>query len=92
MVFLKLMHTESQVNHKTQPFWIKVVHLVANVQILARHAVGTIGLATSTTIHFDTVLKMKYSFPHWIFNFLLKIRIEIPNICCGVSGNLSEQE
>ena len=27
LVFLKLVHTESQVNHKTQPFWVKVVHL-----------------------------------------------------------------
>ena len=31
MVFLKLVHTESQVNHKTQPFWVKGVHLVPNV-------------------------------------------------------------
>ena len=42
MVFLKLVHTESQVNHKTQPFWVKVVHLVVpNVQTLAGHVVGT---------------------------------------------------
>ena len=44
MVFLKLVHTtravtntEYQVNHKTQPFWVKVVHLVPNVQTLAGH-------------------------------------------------------
>ena len=72
MVLLKLVHTEFQVNHKTQPFWVKVIHLVPNVQTLAGYAVGTIGLAPSTTLHFDTVLKTKYSFPHWIFNFLLK--------------------
>ena len=30
MVFLKLVHTEYQVNHKTQPFCVKVVHLVPN--------------------------------------------------------------
>ena len=44
------MHTEYQVNHKTQSFWIKVVHLVPNVQTLAGHAVGTIRLAATTTL------------------------------------------
>ena len=48
MVFLKLVHTESQVNYKTQRFWIKMVHLVSNVQTLAGHAVGTIHLAPKT--------------------------------------------
>ena len=48
MVFLKLVHMESQVNHKTQPFWVKVVHLVPNVQTLAGHAVVTIHLAPTT--------------------------------------------
>ena len=42
MVFLKLVHTEYQVNHKTQPFWVKVVHIVPNVQSLAGHAIDTI--------------------------------------------------
>ena len=42
MVFLKLVHAEYQVNHKTQSFWVKVVHLVPKVQTLAGHAVGTI--------------------------------------------------
>ena len=41
MVFLKLVHTQYQVNHKTQPFWVKVVHLVPNVHTLAGYAVGT---------------------------------------------------
>ena len=45
MVFFKLVHKESQVNHKTQPFWVEVVHLVPNLQILAGHAIGTIHLA-----------------------------------------------
>ena len=45
MLFLKLVHTKYQVNHKTQLFWVKVVHLVPNVQTLAGHAVGTIHLA-----------------------------------------------
>ena len=67
MVFLKLVHTESQVNHKTQPFWVKVVHLVPNVQTLAGYAVGTIRLAPTTTLHFNTIHKTKYLFPHWIF-------------------------
>ena len=60
MVFWNLVHTEYQVNHKTQPFWVKVVHLLPNVQTLARHAVSTIHLAPTTTLHFDTVLKTKY--------------------------------
>ena len=50
MVFLKLVHTETQVNHKTQPFWVKVVHLVPNVQTLPGHAVDTIHLAPTTTL------------------------------------------
>jgi hypothetical protein len=63
MVFLKL----AQVHHKRQPFWIKVVYLVPNVQTLAGHAVGTICLAPTTTLHFKTVHRTKYSFSHWIF-------------------------
>ena len=43
-------HTESQVNHKTQLFWVKVVHLVLNANTLAGHAVGTIRLAPTTTL------------------------------------------
>ena len=60
MVFLKLVHTEYQVNHKTQPFWVKGVHLVPNVQTLARHVVGAIRLAPTTTLHFNTVHKIIY--------------------------------
>ena len=76
MVFLKLVHTEYQVNHKTQPFWVKVVHLVPNVQSLAGHDVGAIHLATTTTLHLNQPLKTKYSVPYWIFYFLLKIRLK----------------
>ena len=64
MVFLKLVYTQYQVNHKTQPFWVKVVHLVPNVRTLAGHDIGAIRLAPTTTLHFDTVLKTKYSVPH----------------------------
>ena len=78
MVFLKLLHTEYQVNHKTQQFWVKVVHLVTNVQILAGHSVDTIRLPPTTTLHFDTLLKSKYSFPHKIF--FPKIRLEITDL------------
>ena len=67
MVFLKLVHTEYQVNHKSWLFWVKVVHLVPNVQTLAGQDIGAIRLAPTTTLHFDTVLKTKYSFRHWIF-------------------------
>ena len=48
---------------QNQLFWVKVVHLVPNVQILAGHAVGTIRLTPTTTFHYDTVLKTKYLFP-----------------------------
>ena len=57
-LFLKLVHTESQVNHKTQPFWVKVVHLVPIDHTLAGHVVGTIHLAPTTTLHLDTVIKI----------------------------------
>ena len=72
MVFLKLVHTEYQVNHKTQPFWVKVVHLVPNVQTLAGHAVGTIHLAPTTTLHFDTIQKQVFIPTMDFFDFLLK--------------------
>ena len=60
MVILKLLHTESQVNHKSQPFWIKRVHLVPNDHTQAWHVVGAIRLAPTTTLHFNTVHKTKY--------------------------------
>ena len=61
---------EHQVNHKIQSFQVKVVHLVPKVQTLARHAVGNIGLAPKTTLHFDIVHKTKYH-PHiGLFIFL----------------------
>ena len=76
---MKLVHRDYQVNHKTQKFWVKVVHLVPNVHTLAGHAIGTIDLALKATLHFDTIHKTKYLFPHWIF-FLTKIGLEITNI------------
>ena len=57
MVFLKLVHTEYQVNHKTQPFWVKVVHLVRNVQTLAGHAIGAICLVPTSFVIY-LVLRM----------------------------------
>ena len=59
MEFLKLVHTEYQVNHKTQLFWVTGV---PNVQTLAGHVVGAICLAPATTLHFDTVHNTKYLF------------------------------
>ena len=35
-------------------------------QTLAGHSIGAILLAPITTLHFDTVNKSKYLFPHWI--------------------------
>ena len=43
---------------------VKMVHLVPNVQTLAGHAIGTIHLTPTTTLHFDTVLNTKYLFLH----------------------------
>ena len=73
MVFLKLVHMESQVDHKTQPSWVKVVHLVPNVQTLAEHAVGTIHLAPS-------IWHQQVFIPALDFLFFAKIRLEITNI------------
>ena len=63
---------EHQVNHKIQSFQVKVVHLVPKVQTLAGHAVGNIGLAPKTTLHFDIVHKTKYSSSHWTFYLFIK--------------------
>ena len=42
---------ESQVNYKTQPFWVKVVHLVPNdhTVVLAGHIIVAIRLAPMAT-------------------------------------------
>ena len=45
MVFLKLVHTESQVNYKIQLFWVKVVHLVPNDHTQAGDDIVAIHLA-----------------------------------------------
>ena len=66
-----------QVNHKTQPDWVKVVHLVPNVQTLAGRDVGAIRLAPTTTLHFNQLLKTKYSVPHHILLFFSKIKLEV---------------
>ena len=42
---------------------------IPNVQTLAGHASGTIHLAPTCTLHFETVLKTKYSIPHWVSIF-----------------------
>ena len=63
MVFLKLVHTEYQVNQKTQSFWVKVVHLVPNVQTLAGHAIGAIHLATTTALQKLSILSCIMAFP-----------------------------
>ena len=73
MVFLKLVHKEYQLNHKSQPFWVKVVHLLPNVQILAGHAIGTICLASTTTLHFNTVLKRVFIPAMDLFYFFLNM-------------------
>ena len=79
MVFLKLVHTKYEVNHKTQLFWVKVVHLVPNVQTLAGHVIGTIGLAPSTTL-LQHAIKNQVLITALYFSFYAKIRLEITNI------------
>ena len=91
-VFLKPVHMKYQANQKTQPFWINVFHLVPNVHTLDGHVVGTIRLAPTTTLHFNTVHKTKYLFSNWIFLFLDEIRLEIKNIWCSVSVSLPEHK
>ena len=85
MVFLKLVHTQYQVNHKTQPFWVKVVHLVPNVQTLAGHAIGSIITEDSDRAKQGFVGRKKYP-DQYSINF--------NQICCILSwfegfGNLS---
>ena len=71
MAFLKLVHTESQVNHKTQPFGVKGVWLVTNGHTLLTGFVsGALCLATIATLKLDAVHKTKPCFQHWVFNFL----------------------
>ena len=40
MVFLRLVHVEYQIDHKTQPFWVKVVYLAPNIQTLAGYDIN----------------------------------------------------
>ena len=70
MVFLKLVHAKYQVNHKTQPFWINVVHQVPNIQTIAGHSVGAIRLAPITTQYTKSSIYSRIA--HWIFYFLIK--------------------
>ena len=51
-------------------FWVKVVHLVPKIQTLAGHSVGTIRLAPTTTLYFDTVHKTKGIHSHIGFFFI----------------------
>ena len=62
MVFLKLVHTESQVNPKTQPFWVNSVHLVPNVQTLAGHAIGPMVSNGLCQLHAQLGVK------HWVLD------------------------
>ena len=78
MVFLKLVHIESQVNRKTQLFWVKVVHLIPNVQTLAGHVIHTIHLAPTTTLHLDTVNTKNQVFIPALDFFFAKLRLS-PN-------------
>ena len=54
----------------------KICSVVPNVQILAGHAIGTIRLAPTTTLHFNTVLKGIHSCIGF-FSFFDKISLEI---------------
>ena len=74
MVFLKLVHREYRVNPKTQPFWVKAVHLVPNVQTW-HHRFGTIDYPP-----FQHAIKSQEFIPALDFSFFAKIRLEIANI------------
>ena len=72
MVFLKLVPTEYQVNHKTQPSWVKVVHLtphhilVISNLILAKNKkiqCGNKYLVFSTVLKWRVVVGAKWMVP-----------------------------
>ena len=72
------MHTVSQVNHKSQPFWVKKVHLVPNVHTLTGHAGGTIRLAPKTIYPpFRHITQNQVFIPALDLLFFAKIRLEI---------------
>ena len=82
MVFLKLVHMEYQVNHKTQPFWVKVIHLVPNVQTLAGRAIYPFG--TNNYPPFRHSTKNQVFSPTLDFLFFTKIRLELTNHCVEI--------
>ena len=75
-----LSNTEYQVNNKSQPFCVKVVHLVPNFQTLAGHDLGAIRLKPTTTLHFNQPLKNQVFSPALDFLFFAKLRLEMYNI------------
>ena len=80
MVFLKVGPTEYQVNHKTQLFGVKVVHLVVNVQILAGAYHGHHPFGTNNYPPFRHSTKNQVFIPAFDFLFFAKIRLEITNV------------
>ena len=63
-LFLKLVHTGSQVNHKTQLFWVGRVHQVLNGHTLAGLLSCHFCLATMATLRLGAVPKTKSCFPN----------------------------
>ena len=73
---------ESQVNHKTQPFWVKGVRLVNSCHTLTGFARGALCSATMATLKLDAVYKTKSSFglPGLRFWFLANVGSRNPFI------------
>ena len=46
VIFLKLVQCQPQLNHQTQPFWVKGVWLVPNSQTLADFGIGVLRFVT----------------------------------------------
>ena len=127
MVLLKLVHTEYQVNRKTQPFWVKVVgpfSTQCSIDVLWGQLIKLIQVASTSellenqrnNLVFFKIINQRvkssppilfYSVSLWLeitatvidnktirrssFICICFFRLEMPNIWCGVSGNLSEQ-
>ena len=65
ILFVKLVHTESRVNHKIQLFFFNGVQLIPNGHTQAGFDSGALCLATMATLSLDAVHKtnMQYMLP-----------------------------
>ena len=55
-IFLKVEQCQPQLNHQTQPFWVKGIWLVPNSQTLAGFGIGTLRSVTVGILWFWATL------------------------------------